>query len=136
MSRMQKFAWFNLAVIALTLVVVFSLVPFLGFKAMGGFGCLGLLGFGPAFFRSTPGQVLMDERDQLIQGRSWVFAYAVFWVIFVLAAVVLSALVYGQEGAVPVTILQISVFWAATLVYALASIAILVQYAGGASDAK
>ena len=136
MSRMQKFAWFNLAVIALALLVVFSLVPLLGFKAMGGFGFLGLLGFGPAFFRTKPGQVLMDERDLLIQARSWVFAYAVFWVIFVLAAVVLSALVYGQDGSVPVTIVQISTFWAVTLVYALASIAILVQYAGGASDAK
>ena len=27
MSRMQKFAWFNLAVIALTLVAVLSLLP-------------------------------------------------------------------------------------------------------------
>jgi hypothetical protein len=101
MSAMQKWAWFNLAVIALTLVAVLSLLPFLGKGALGGFGFLGLLGFGPLFFRRKPGQVLTDERDQLIQRRSWVLAYSLFWVAFVLAAVVLSAVVYGQEGAVP-----------------------------------
>lgn len=136
MSRMQRFAWFNLAVIALTLLVVFSLLPFLGYRAMGGFGCLGLIGFGPLFFRRKPGQVVTDERDQLIQWRAWIFAYALFWVAFVFVAVVLSAVVYGEDGAVPVSVVRISVFWAFMLVYALASVAILVQYARGSRDAK
>jgi hypothetical protein len=136
MSRMQKFAWFNLAVIGLTLLVVFSLFPFLGYRAMGGLGCLGLIGFGPLFFRRKPGQVIADERDQLIQWRAWIFAYALFWVAFVLVAVVLSAVVYGEDGAVPVSVVRISVFWALLLVYALASVAILVQYAGGSRDAE
>jgi hypothetical protein len=136
MSAMQKWAWFNLAVIALTLVAVLSLLPFLGKGALGGFGFLGLIGFGPLFFRKKPGQVLTDERDQLIQRRSWVLAYSLFWVAFVLAAVVLSAVVYGQEGAVPVWVVQSSVFGGFMLVYALASIAILVQYAGGSKDAE
>jgi hypothetical protein len=131
MSALQKFAWFNLAVVALTLVAVLSLLPFLGKGAIGGFGFIGLLGLGPFFFRKRPGQVLTDERDLLIQRRSWILAYALFWVVFVLAAALLSPLVYGQEGAVPVWVVQISVFGALMLVYALASIAILVQYAGG-----
>ena len=136
MSRIQKFAWFNLAVIALTLLVVLSLLPFMGYRAMGGLGCLGLMGFGPLFFRQKPGQVVADERDQLIQGRSWIFAYAMFWVVFVFVAVVLSAVVYGEDGAVPVTVVRLSVAWAFMLVYALASIAVLVQYVGGSSDAE
>jgi hypothetical protein len=136
MSATQKFAWFNLAVIALTLAAVISLFPFLGNRAAGGLGLLGLLGFGPFFFRKKPGQVVTDERDQLIQGRSWVLAYALFWVVFVLAAVVLSAVVYGEDGAVPVSVLRLSVFCGLMLVYALASIAMLVQYAGGPRDAE
>ena len=135
MSPMQKFAWFNLAVIALTLLVVFSLLPFLGYRAMGGLGCLGLIGFGPLFFRKKPGQVLTDERDHLIQARSWIVAYALFWVVFVLAAVVLSAVVYGEDGAVPVSVVRMSVAWGFMLVYGLASLAILAQYAGGSRDA-
>lgn len=136
MSPMQKFAWFNLAVIAFTLILVLSLLPFLGYRAaMGGLGCLGLIGLTPFFFRKKPGQVLTDERDHLIQRRSWILAYALFWVLFVLAVVVLTAGVYGQDGAVPVSVVQLSVAWGFMFVYAVASIAILVQYAGGSKDA-
>src|SRR5262245_62077821 len=135
MSALQKFAWFNLAVIALTIVAVVSLLPVLGKGALGGFGMLGFLGFGPFFFRRQPGHVVTDERDQLIQRRSWVLAYSFFWVVFVLAAVVLSAVVYGEDGAVPVSVLRWSVFCGFMLVYTLASVAILVQYAGGSRDA-
>jgi len=136
MSALQKFAWFNLAVIALTLVAVLALLPLLGQGALGGFGFLGLIGCGPLFFRKRPGQVVTDERDSLIQQRSWIVAYALFWVVFVLAAVLFSPLVYGQDGAVPVWVIQISVFCGFMLVYALASVAILVQYAGGSKDAR
>jgi len=135
MSAVQKFAWFNLAVIALTLVAVLSLLPFMGKGALGGSGFLGLLGFGPLFFRKRPGQVVADERDQLIQLRSWIVAYALFWVVFVLAAALLAPLVYGQQGAVPVWVVQISLFCGLMLLYALGSIAILVQYAGGTKNA-
>src|SRR5262245_4404170 len=136
MSALQKFAWFNLSVIALALVVVIALLPFLGKGALGGFGFLGLIGFGPLFFRRRPGRVLIDERDTLIQQRSWILAYALFWVVFVVAAVLLSPLVYGAEGAVPVWVIQSSVFCGFMLVYALVSLAILVQYAGGPRDAE
>src|SRR5262249_4663785 len=135
MSALQKFAWFNLGVIALTIVTVLFLLPFLGRAALGGLGFLGLTGFGPLFFRKKAGRVLTDERDQLIQVRSWVLAYSLFWVVLVLAAALLSPLVYGQEGAVPVWVVQVSVFFAFMLVHGLASIAILVQYAGGSGDA-
>jgi hypothetical protein len=127
MSATQKFAWFNLAVIAWTLGAVLLLLPLLGKGALGGFGFLGLLGFGPFIFRKKPGQVLIDERVTLIQRRSWVLAYSLYWVAFVLAATVLSAVVYGQEGVVPVWVVQSSVFCGFMLVQALASIATLVQ---------
>ncbi len=136
MSATQKWAWFNLVVLGLTLGAVLALLPLLGQRAFGCFGLLGVLGFGPFFFRKKPGQVLMDERDTLIQRRSWVLAYSLFWVVFVLAAVFLSAAVYGEEGSVPVIVVRMSVAGAFMFLYALASIAILVQYAGGSRDAQ
>lgn len=136
MSAMQKFAWFNLAVIALTLVAVLTLLPFLGHRTLGNFGFLGFLGLGPLFFRKKPGRVLMDERDRLIQLRSFMLAYGLFWVFFVLAATFLSAAFYGPEGAVPVKVVQFSVVCCFILMYAAASVAILVQYGREAGDAE
>ncbi|HEY7331130.1 MAG TPA: hypothetical protein VH592_26075 [Gemmataceae bacterium] len=136
MSAMQKFAWFNLAVIVFALLVVFSLMPFLGSRAMGGFGFLGFLGFAPLFFRKKPGKVLFDERDQQIQLLSFILAYSVCWVVFVLAAVYLSTAVYGENGAVPVVVVQWSVMCGFMLMQAVGSIAILVQYAGGSKDGE
>jgi hypothetical protein len=133
---MQKFAWFNLGVIALTLLAVLSLLPLLGRGAFGGVGFLGLIGFGPFFFRRKPGQVVIDERDLLIQRRAWILAYSFFWVAYVLAAVLLAPWVYGQDGAIPVWVVQCSVWCGFMLVWALASAAILAQYGGGPRDAE
>ena len=135
MSAVQKFAWFNLAVIALTIVALLSLLPYLGKGALGSFGLLGLTGFGGFFFRRRSCEVVIDERDALIQQRSWVLAYSMFWLVFVLAAVFLSAAVYGWEGAVPVWVVQSSVACGFMLVYTLVSVAILVQYLGSSRDA-
>jgi hypothetical protein len=136
MSAMQKFAWFNLAVIALTVVVMLSLLPVLGYRTLGSFGFLGLLGFGPLFFLKKRGQVLTDERDWLIQMRSTMLAYGLFWVVFVFAAAFLASAVYGPEGAVPVKVVQFSVMGGFMFMYAVASIAILIQYGRGAKDGE
>lgn len=136
MCATQKFAWYNLVVVGVALASALLLVPVLGQGALGCFGLLGFLGLGPLFLRRKPGVVVVDERDRLIQRRSWIVAYALFWVVFVLAAVVLSAAVYGFDGAVPVQVVQSSVFVGFMFLYLTASIAILVQYAGGSSDAE
>jgi hypothetical protein len=134
MSAMQKYAWFNLAVITLTIVVILALLPFMGTKALGGFGFLGLLAFGYFILRPKPGKVLVDERDDLIRRRATTLAYRVFWSLFVVVAG-LSARLYGKNGAVPVSVVQMSVFAAFTLFMAVMSIAILVQYVGESKDA-
>jgi hypothetical protein len=138
MSCNQKFAWFNLAVVGLTLVVYFSLVPILGWeRAQGSFGLTGLLGLGVLFFRKKAGHVAMDERDNQIQFRSWAFASGVmFWLVYVLAAVFLAPAIYGQTGAIPVTVVQASVVWSLILVQSTMSVAILTQYAGGSRSAE
>ena len=135
MSPLQKFAWFNLAVIGFSTLVVLSLMPFLGYRSLGGLGFLGFLGLGVLYFRKRPGQVTMDERDNLIMTRSLILAYALFWVVFVLSAVFVSPLLYGQDGSVPVVLVQMGVAWGFMLWYAVQSIAILVQYAGGQQNA-
>jgi hypothetical protein len=67
MTAAQKHAWFNLVVVALSVVTVLILVPVLGPGAQGGFGLLGLLGFGSLFVIV---QSSCDRSDNLYPGDS------------------------------------------------------------------
>jgi hypothetical protein len=127
MSPMQKQAWFNLAVIGVTAILVATLAPFMGRAAVGAFGVLGLLGFGPLFVRRKAGTVVLDERDALIQRKSALIGYSVFWVVFV-AAVMLASWWYSDRGAVPIVFVQSSVWCGLMLLFAVTSCATLMQY--------
>ena len=105
MTAAQKHAWFTLAVVVLSILAVMALVPILGFRrASGGFGLLGMLGFGVVFYWKRPGQVVLDERDADIQRRSLIITAAVFWVVFIEVCVFLPWYFYGERGAVPVAV--------------------------------
>jgi hypothetical protein len=130
MSRSQKHAWFNLAVVALSLAVVLLLYPLLGKGALGGFGFLGLLGLGPLFYRKKKGDVVTDERDALIQQRAWIAAHSIFWLVFV-AAGTLAPFFYGYYGAVPAMLINFAVYVGLIIFVVVHAIATLVQYAGG-----
>lgn len=130
MTATQKWAWFNLSIVGLTLMVTTSLIPVFGKGALGGLGLQGLLGFSAVFFRRPKATILMDERDTLIQLRAWTVAYSLFWIVLVVSAVFGSAMLYGQDGSIPVWIVQVGVAVAFMLVLSIASIALLVQYSG------
>ena len=91
----------------------------------------GLLGIGPFFYRKRKDEVVLDERTILIQQRSALLGYSIFWVVYVLAASLLSPLVYGLEGSVPVSVVQLSVFYAMVLFIGVMSLASLVQHGRG-----
>ena len=131
MSASQKHAWFNLVVISLSLLAVGCLYPFLGWAAHAALGLSGLLGLGPFFYRKRKGEVVLDERAILIQQRSALLGYSIFWVVYVLAASLLSPLVYGQDGSVPVVAVQMSVFYAMVLFIGVMSLSTLVQHSRG-----
>jgi len=128
MSAMQKFAWFNLAVVLLSLSVVLSLLPIVGAqRAQVGLVILGLFGLDPLFLRSKRGRTVFDERDTLIQRRSVIVAYTIFW-LGLFAGSGLAALSYGLDGAVPVSVIMVFPAYAAMVLLAVMSVATLVQY--------
>jgi uncharacterized membrane protein len=136
MCQAQKVALFFLVVIVLTLATVLGLYPFLGRSAVGGFGILGFLGLGPLYsFWRHRGQVLADERDQLISRRSTIFASSVFFLTF-LASAMLALAVYGENGAVPVMAVMYAVWCGVILFVGTHAVATLVQYGRGGSDAR
>jgi hypothetical protein len=136
MTATQKHAWFNLAVVALSVLTVAALMPVLGpRRAMGGLGLLGLMGFGVLFYRKRPGRVVADERDAQIRLRSLMLTSALFWIVFVETCVFVPWFYYGEGGAVPVVVIQASVVVAWIIITVVDSVATLVQYARGGADA-
>ena len=131
MSASLKHAWFNLAVILLSLTAVGCLYPFIGWRANGALGLCGLLGFGALFYRKRKSEVVMDERDLLIEKRSALLGYTVFWVVYVLVASLFLPMFYGQNGSIPVMVVQWSVFYALVLFLGGKWLATLIQQSRG-----
>ena len=136
MSAWQKIAWFNLAVVASTVVLVVALIPVLGTTcAYGGLGVLGLLGFAPLFLLRRGSGVIEDERDQLIRVRSGLIGFSIFWLAFVAGCMLLPAY-YGWDGLVPVSVVLLGVWYGWMVVVGVTAVATLLMYRVGRSDAK
>jgi hypothetical protein len=129
MTALQKQAWFNLAVVVATLVLVLSLYPQMGAKAMGGFGLFGLVGLGVLFQWRRRGRVVTDERDTAINRVAIAWSYAVLWATIV-ACAMLAPTIYGD--AVPMPVVQNFVWWAFMLLITVQSIVTLIVYRRGA----
>ena len=135
MNRWQKIAWFNLTVIATTLILcaiaVGILATIVGMpKALAGLGLLGifgLMGLSPILFREKQNQVPFDERDQLINYRAVLGAYSVFWLVFT-AACMIPWVIIGPSGSISVNVLPIMLGGIGITLTLIHSLAILIQY--------
>ena len=111
MNRQQKLAWFNVVILAFSLLLSSTVVFWMALKAgfplaLSGFGllCVCLLHFlAPAFFRKKgqPGQVVFDERDTQIARQS-IFYGDVASNVFFVSTFVCILLALGFEGSVRV----------------------------------
>ena len=143
MNRMQKIAWFNLIAVSLALglsVVVFSIGYFIFWvparQVAAGFGFMGIMGFcglSPVLFRKDKSKVQFDERDTAIQRKAVGFAYAIFWVLFVAAAMI-PWFIIGPNGTITTNYLPWMVFGGMCVVMLLQSIVTLNEYGWRAKD--
>ena len=137
MNRQQKIAWFTLIVVSLALglsvaaFAIFYLVLGLPVnRAASGFAFMGIMGFiglTPFLFTKNQGKVQYDERDAAIQRKSVGFAYAIFWVLFVAAAMV-PWFIIGPNGIITTNYLPWMVFGGMFVVMLLQSIVTLNEY--------
>jgi hypothetical protein len=137
MNRMQKIAWFNLIVVSLALglsIAAFAIFYFvLGLpanRAAAGFGFIGILGLtglNPVMFRKDKSKVQFDERDIAIQRKAVGFAYAIFWVLFVAAAMI-PWFVIGPDGTITTNYLPCMVFGGMFVVMLVQAIVTLNEY--------
>ncbi len=140
MNRAQKIARFNLIVILTALFLSTIAVSVLYFvvglpvrRAVGGFGFIGicgLMGLTPFLYKKGSDKVSFDERDLMIMRVASLVAYSIFWVLFVLAAMV-PFFVLGPKGMVSVKYLAAMVFGGMIIVVLVQSVITLGAYGWG-----
>ena len=85
--------------------------------------------------KQSPDEPDFDERDDLIKKRAVLACFVSVWILLA-AATIISRLIVGQDGSIPVWTLpfiNLGVLIIAMLVY---SVAILVQYGRGGKDGE
>ena len=137
MNRAQKTARFNLIVILTALVLSAFAVSVLYFvvglpmrRASGGFGFMGicgLMGLSPLLYKKDSDKVGFDERDLMIQRNASLGAYSIFWILFVLAAMI-PFFVLGPKGMVSVKYLAAMAFGGMMIVVIVQSVITLGAY--------
>jgi hypothetical protein len=141
MNRYQKIAWFNLIVIATTVMVTSAAVAvevhLRGYSTIGLWfvGLLALLKLTPYLFKKSrsPGGVVSDERDEFIVKKAVLHAWTAFWWVFVVVCVFLFIIV-GPENSVPTIALPLIALGGGLFLKVVCSLAILVQYGRGGKD--
>ncbi len=138
MNRYQKVAWFNLIIIAATILVTATAIAvefrLRGYSTVGlfGLGILVLLKFTPIMFKKprSGGGAVVDERDDFIVARANAFAWMAFWWLFV-GSCFLLWLAIGPTNSVPAIALPLMPFAGGLFHKVACSVAILLQYGRG-----
>ena len=141
MNRYQKIAWFNLIVIAVTIIVTAAVITIeiciRGYSTIGPWfiGIMALLQFNTRFFKHPQGgdKVIHDERDTLILKKALSLSYTVFWYVFLFLCFILFLLI-GPKNSVPVITIPLIAIGAGLFLKIVGSVAILVLYGRGAED--
>jgi hypothetical protein len=130
MNRLQKSAWYQIAIVVMTATVVSILHFVSGVNTSGGFVLLALLGLDSLLFRRKSAQPPLDERDQQIHRNSLLLA---FWGVGV-TCFTLTAMApdyYGENGAIPISHATLVLLGACMLFVFIHAVALLCQYAWG-----
>jgi len=142
-NRYQKIAWFNLIVIAATIIVTSIAVAVefhvRGYSTVGLWfvALLALLKLTPYLFKKSesPGGVVSDERDDFIVKKALLASFISLAVILGVAFVT-AFLTLGLTHTVSITMdgLSAVVYYVSVIFVLVLSLAVLVQYGWRASD--
>jgi len=134
MSDSEKWAWWTIGVVALTIASYGAFVAFLGHgpATSSVFALLALTAL-PAFSRRHLEGPSFDEREREIASKAQMAGFSAFWLAFV-SVIVAIGVVRGWSGTLtlPVWMLSEIIFWAFILVMSVQSVATIVLYRGGA----
>lgn len=85
MNALHKVAWLKLIVSLVAVSAAIVLYPWIGDRAAGAFGILGLLGLCPFFMIERKNKIISDERDREIDFRSNSMSGVIAWLMLYLS---------------------------------------------------
>jgi uncharacterized membrane protein len=133
MSPLQKDAIYCLIISSVSVAIFFILMLFKNMQvAFSAFAIFGLYGLTPLiFYRKSKNKILVDERDKEIANKAGRFGFGLFWVAFVIVAVLISQI--KADSLIPASLLSYIVFFGMIAICAARAIIILVLYRQGKS---
>ena len=129
MSAMEKVAWWELAVSVAAVAVVALLFPWLGARASGGFGLLGLIALGIFFLRRRGNRVAVDERDREIERRAKAIGVGTAWMTLLTALIAATMWTgFKQANAVSIELLNWLIWVQFPICYGMKGLVAIVMY--------
>ena len=133
MSDSEKWAWWALGVVVLTIAAYGAFVAFLGHgpATVSVFALLALTALPKTSRRHCTGQTF-DEREREIASKALRAGFSAFWLAFC-GLIMAIYFIKGRDAtlSVPVWALQETLLWAATLVLGAQALTTIVLYRGG-----
>jgi hypothetical protein len=129
MTDSEKWSWWTLGVIALTLTAYFAVVAFLG-NGPGRQSVFALLALNavPSISRRNLKGRTFDEREKEIANKSLLAAFRALWLVFI-GLVVTIGFLKGWETTLSLPLW--SIWWAAMLGWTVEAVTTLVLYRRG-----
>ena len=133
MNRLQKYAWYQLIVLILWIVITATVGAVIYYRNLDGrlitfpllFGIF--IHFDRVFFPLKPGRVEYDERDAMIKQRAMNIAHGIFYYAFVFGSLI-AYLILGPMNSMPVSVFVIMILFGAVLLRLSWSVAVIVLY--------
>ena len=133
MSNSEKWAWWTIGVVAMTIIAYAAFLAFLGHRSatLSVFALLALTALPASSRRHFLGRSF-DEREREIANKALRAGFSAFWLAFV-ALFLGMGFIKGWDTAltVPVWTLAEAVWLAATLVLGVQAVTTIVLYRGG-----
>jgi len=133
MSDSEKWGWWTLGVVVLTIAAYGAFVAFLGHgpATSSVFALLALTAIPASSRRYFKGRTF-DEREREIARKASSAGFSVFWLVFV-GFILVAGFVKGWDASVtvPMWALEEILWWAASLVMGVQALTTLLLYRGG-----
>jgi magnesium-transporting ATPase (P-type) len=133
MSDPEKWAWWTLGVVALTIATYGAFLAFRGHgpATSAVFALLALAAIPAASRRDLQGRTL-DERERKISNNALLAGFRAFWLAFIVLILAIGFIKgWNSTLTVPVWVLAETLCWAAVLVLGVQALTTIVLYRGG-----